>query len=339
MERSEARSARLRRRAISFPLVFVLATAGLAALPLLVLLSLTADVLGRRRWALTRCLLFFAHFLLWELIGFAFGAASWVLRPVWPGGHERWIAANRWVQTLFAHAQLNVTRRVFGLRLHIDAGDAVGPGPLIVLTRHTSFGDTALPVVLLVRAAKLRLRYVVKQELLWDPLLDIFGNRLPNAFVHRSGVDSEREIARVRRLAADLGERDGVVIFPEGTRFSEAKRARIIKRLRERGDEEGARRAEGLLHVLPPRRGGVLALLEGAPTADVVIIAHAGFEGAASFKALAAGELIRREIRIRMRRFPAAEVPRDRDAAAKWLLDRWAELDTWVGAQLGPPQA
>jgi hypothetical protein len=36
---------------------------------------------------------------------------------------------------------------------------------------------------------------------------------------------------------------------------------------------------------------------------------------------------------MRFWRFPAAEVPTDRDAMVKWLYDRWQELDDWIGEQ------
>ena len=35
------------------------------------------------------------------------------------------------------------------------------------------------------RRYHLRLRYVLKRELLWDPCLDIVGQRVPNIFVDR----------------------------------------------------------------------------------------------------------------------------------------------------------
>jgi 1-acyl-sn-glycerol-3-phosphate acyltransferase len=61
--------------------------------------------------------------------------------------------------------------------------------------------------------------------------LDIVGNRLANCFVRRNSGDSDREIAAVQRLMEDLGPNDGVLIYPEGTRFTEAKRRRILDHL------------------------------------------------------------------------------------------------------------
>lgn len=64
----------------------------------------------------------------------------------------------------------------------------------------------------------------MKQELLWDPCLDIVGNRLPNYFVDRAAKDTARELAHIASLARELAPGQRVVMYPEGTRFSETKR-------------------------------------------------------------------------------------------------------------------
>ncbi|MFN0148495.1 MAG: hypothetical protein ACKVT1_18485 [Dehalococcoidia bacterium] len=52
---------------------------------------------------------------------------------------------------------------------------------------------------------------------------------------------------------------------------------------------------------------------------------------------IAAGGLIGRELRIAFRRVPAAAIPEGREALTAWLLDQWAVLDRWVGANEGAP--
>jgi hypothetical protein len=87
-------------------------------------------------------------------------------------------------------------------------------------------------------------------------------------------------------------------------------------------------------HVLPPRLGGPLALLEAAPGVDLVLLEHTGFEGAESFAAFWAGGLVGANVRVRLRRFAAAEIPATgRD---EWLFRRWAELDDWIDGAGGP---
>ena len=68
------------------------------------------------------------------------------------------------------------------------------------------------------------------------------------------------------------------MIFPEGGNFTAARRDRAIARLRKLGLERMAVRAEEMTHVLAPRPGGVLAALDAAPEADVLMVAHTGLD-------------------------------------------------------------
>ncbi|MFN0148492.1 MAG: hypothetical protein ACKVT1_18470, partial [Dehalococcoidia bacterium] len=195
---------------------------------------------------------------------------------------------------------------------------------------HVSVVDNLIPAVFVAGAKGLRLRWVMNRSLLRDPALDLFGNRLPNCFVRGRSDDSASEIERVRQLAAGLGPGDGVAIFPEGTLYSPAKRAQVIRRLEQGGDAALLAQAQRLQHTLPPRLGGTLALLEAARGADAVFCAHTGLEGALDKASIAAGGLIGRELRIHFRRIPAAAIPEGREALTGWLLEQWAELDRWV---------
>jgi 1-acyl-sn-glycerol-3-phosphate acyltransferase len=196
--------------------------------------------------------------------------------------------------------------------------------------RHASIGDTVLPAVLVSSRLGVRLRYVMKRELLWDPCLDIVGNRLPNCFVRRGWGDSAREIAAVRRLADDLGPGEGVFACPEGTRFTPERRRRALDRIRRRADADLVARAERLRHVLPPRLGGTMALLDAETGADVVFGVHFGFDGIRSFYDLLAGGLIDRTVEVEFWRVPAERIPKDRDARIGWLYDHWTRIDEWV---------
>ena len=70
----------------------------------------------------------------------------------------------------------------------------VEPGPVIVMIRHASILDNLLPSVFVAWPHKVRLRYLLKRELLSDPGLDIGGKRLPNYFVRRgTGAEIERQ--------------------------------------------------------------------------------------------------------------------------------------------------
>ena len=172
------------------------------------------------------------------------------------------------------------------------------------MMRHASIVDNLLPAGLVSLPHRIRLRYVLKKELLWDPVLDIGGQRLPNVFVRREG-DSATEITRIRRLAIGLTERDGVLIYPEGTRFGQEARS---------GDPTIgtnrswlADRARRFRRLLPPRPGGPISLLDSG--ADVVMCAHHGLEGLARVSDVLRAGLVGRTIHVGFRRIEADQIP------------------------------
>jgi 1-acyl-sn-glycerol-3-phosphate acyltransferase len=195
-----------------------------------------------------------------------------------------------------------------------------------------SVGDTLLAAVFLSARRRHRLRYVLKRELLWDPCLDIVGHRLPNCFVQRGARSSAAEIERVRALARDLGPDDAVLLYPEGTRFTTEKRRAILHRLESSGHIHELKRARALRHVLPPRPGGALAILETCPNTAVVCCAHIGFEGTMRLTDLLSGALVGSRVRVAFWRAPPPPMLPDRDARIGWLFDRGQEVDRWVDA-------
>jgi hypothetical protein len=82
--------------------------------------------------------------------------------------------------------------------------------------------------------------------------------------------------------------------------------------------------------LLPPRLGGPLALIEGAPDSDVVFIGHEGFEGAAKVKDVVRGSIVGRTIRVTAWKVSAADIPTDRDEQVEWLYANWARIDAWL---------
>ena len=146
-------------------------------------------------------------------------------------------------------------------------------------------------------------------------------------------VKSPGEIARVRALAADLGPSDGVLIYPEGTRFTPQRRAAVLEKLRRPGREELLARAESLANVLPPRTGGTLALLDERPDVDVVVCMHVGFDGTMRLTDLVSGALVGTTVRVRFDRISADTIPRDEEGRTRWLFDLWSGVDRWVGEQ------
>jgi 1-acyl-sn-glycerol-3-phosphate acyltransferase len=144
------------------------------------------------------------------------------------------------------------------------------------------------------------------------------------------GGDIEHHI---EELARGLDEDDAFVIFPEGGNFTPERRQRGIDRLRRLGLERMAERAEARTPVLAPRPGGFLAALDGAPDADVVLVAHTGLD-----HLLTIGDLWRelpmdKQIVMRWWQVPRDEIPADRDERIEWLFGWWERIDEWIADQ------
>jgi 1-acyl-sn-glycerol-3-phosphate acyltransferase len=312
------------RRLITWPALALATALVWGLLPLWLILAFVADRL-RARSALLRTLLFAATYLAAELAGLAVGLAIWPLGAIHPSGDA---ARYRALQAAWIGVLWSAAVRIYGLTVQVEDRTGGLRGPVVVLVRHTSMADTALAARFVARPHGLALRYVLKAELLWDPCLDLVGQRLPNAFVRRDAAEGSGEARRVAELAAGLDAWEGVVIYPEGTRFSRTRRMLALQRLAKR-DPALLPRAERLRHLLPPRPGGVLALLD-AVGGDVVVLGHTGLEGASDLRAVLDGALVGRTIRIALWRHEPKDRPRADGARMEWVWDRWEALDDWV---------
>lgn len=325
----------LARRILTVPAYVLICGLAVSTLPITLPVTAAVDALRRTPWGATRSVLFFTWYLTCEVIGILASFALWSVaratgRTAAPAYVDRHFALQQWwARTLLRGAEL-----IFRMRFEVEGDGGVGPGPMLVFIRHASVGDTVLPAVFLSGRHGLRLRYVLKRELLWDPCLDIVGNRLPNYFVRRDGADTEREVAEIRRLAEGIGRGEGVLIYPEGTRFTAEKRMKILARMEQGASAALAGRARRLRHVLPPRLGGPVALLESRPDADVVFCAHVGFDDVTRFSEFLDGGLVDGTVRVAFWRIPAASVPRG-EACTEWLFEQWQRVDDWVGEHRG----
>lgn len=332
----ETRGEVIGRRVRTVPPIVLGALVVTALLPVLIPVALVVDLV---RFA-TKRVPFMAIRMLLVIWVYLFGetVAMAVFLFVWLFGlgprRRQWLQSSTWhVQQAWAGSIFGAARILLGLKVTVEGDDEVEPGPMIVLVRHASILDNLLPSVFVARAHRIRLRYLLKRELLNDPGLDIGGKRIPNYFVRRgTGAEVERE--NVRELAEGMTADEGMLIFPEGTRFTEERRLRMIEKIAER-DPALAAKATEIRHLLPPKVGGVLAILDGAPDADVLVMGHVGFDGLRRMSEIWHGVLVGREIRVRFRRIPRSDIPLDADGRVAWLFDAWLELDGWIGEQLG----
>lgn len=320
------------RRAVSFSALFGSWVLVMTGLPVWLLICLILDAMARdSRLAKFRCALFFALYLTCEVVGLLACLAVWLRTGVGRWSSARTLEANRKLQVHWTRALLYGAMAIFSMKMVVEGLDHVQPGPVIVFIRHASTADTVLPTVLVTGQLGLPLRFVLKKELLWDPCLDVVGRRLPNVFIDRSGRQTRTELAAIDRMVRDTPEKEGVLIYPEGTRFDEAKRRRILKKMEATAPADRYQRAVRFRHVLPPRPGGALAAMAAAPRAAIVFCMHTGLEGASNFYQFWHGGLIGQTIRVAFKRGAAPEeIPEAPEDRLAWLYERWQEVDDWI---------
>jgi 1-acyl-sn-glycerol-3-phosphate acyltransferase len=286
----------------------------------------------RKPWMAVRLLAMCWWFLAGELYGLLGLFVIWLTSPGGDSLRRRdrvFRLKRRWLGSHLAGI-----RSLFGLRFEIEGLELAGPGPVLVMIRHASIIDNALPDVIVGGAHGLGFRFVIKRELQMLPTIDIGGRWVPTLFVRRASGDTAAELERMQALTVGLGDHDGLLIYPEGTRWTAAKLARAKEIIAER-QPELAPLAEGLRYVLPPRLGGVLTLLESARGCDVVVFGHYGLDGFEYISDIWSGGLVGGVVRLKFWRFEASEVPVDRDELISWLYDRWQQLDDWIAEQRG----
>ena len=322
----------LLRRLVIAPAMILLAVALWVLLPLwLIVVAALVPVLPGR-WRLLRLLWLTVVWVTAEsvllviLFGWwlASGLGRRIRTPYWEGLHYDLVQGLMYV--VFHEA-----RRVLALRIETEgrAPDAFPGRPLIVACRHAGPGDSFTLIHALMDWYDREPRVVLKDTLAWDPAVDVVMNRIPARFVSpgKGGADFEEQIAD---LASGLDANDAFVIFPEGGNFTPERRRRGIDRLRKLGLERMARRAEQMTHVLAPRPGGLLAALDAAPDADVVLVAHTGLD-----HVLTVGDVWRelpmdKVIVMRWWQVPRDEIPVEREARIDWLFEWWERIDEWV---------
>ncbi len=321
---------KIRRRAITFPAVVVGAPVLVVVSPVLVLLAVGIDLItGPRRRRVTRLVAMAINYVLCEWVGVMAAFALWIATGFGLFMASDWSRnAHAAVQRWWTQAVLRAAERWLGADLRVDATALVLEGPTIVAARHASFIDAVVPSVVLANVSATPTRHVLKRELAWDPCLDIYGHRHANHFVDRAS--SGDDLSEIRELASTAGD-EPLVIFPEGT-FRTARRAEgVMERFAEREPERAARLP--LDHLLPPRPGGIGALMEGRPDADLMFIGHTGFEPFGSFRSIYANVPFRSPVEVKVWRVAADDLPETLDARLRRVDDQWLEMDDWIGQQ------
>ena len=323
------------RRALTVPGVLLASVLGVVLSPLLCAAAVAYDLVRRRRrLPVARTLLFVLWYLVIDSVEVVVSFVFWVragfgTRLASPASIARHQRLQRWsIDVLEKRA-----RQTLGVQLVADAGTegVFETGPVIVCSRHLNLLDAAVPIVLLHRHG-LPMRAVIMAEMLMDPGFDLLYRRLGSVFISRDqGV---RAHLAVTRLAHGITPRTAAVIFPEGRLFRPELVAPLVARIGAR-DPARAARLSSLVNVLPPRPGGLGALLDAIPGADVVFVAYRGFEAMPRFTDFAREAPLREPVQITAWRCPRASIPEPAVERTAWLDAQWQRLDDWISSYAG----
>jgi 1-acyl-sn-glycerol-3-phosphate acyltransferase len=319
MQPSDGIWQRIGRRSVTMPLYLTITILATAAAPLLVPLCWLVSQFRACRGALSTYL-FLTTYLWCESLGIAASGWLWLRHGLPRRGGACWarfLTGNFVLQCTWASALERAATRLYGLTITITGSEALAGAAALMLPRHASIADTIIPMVHYAIPRGIRLRYVLKRELLLDPCLDIVGNRLPNCFVVRGGDPAD--LARVERLARDLAADEGLLLYPEGTRFNTSRRERAIAAIARQLSADELAMVQRWHDLLPPRSGGAYMLARSTGR-DLVFCAHVGFEGASHFASLVNGAWLGARIRIHFWRVAATDVPADEAAFRAFLF-------------------
>lgn len=323
----------LLRRGVVAPAVMTLTGVLWVTLPGWLLVAAVLSPLLPGRWRALRLLWVTLVYLTFEtlLLAVMFGlwvasGLGWRIRSPYFAGIHYDLAQGTLV------VFVREARRVLALRIRTD-----GPAPprrpdkpVVVLCRHAGPGDSFLLMYALLHWYAREPRVVLKDTLAWDPAISVLLGRIPASFISPNpGVDDNLK-ARISRLATGLDSNDALVIFPEGGNFTPHRRDRAIERLRRLGLESMAQRAEQMMHVLAPRPGGVLAALDAAPDADVLMVAHTGLDHMLTLADVWRELPMDKQITMRWWEVPRSDIPAGRDERIEWLYGWWEQVDRWI---------
>ena len=322
---------KLVRRLVIAPFALLLCLFFVAVSPVLVLAAFVADVFLPGNWRTVRLVTFLLCYLALEVAGLVVMFVLWVASGFGATlRSERMQNAHygfmRWWLSLIN----GVAKKLFHMRVVIEDRPTPRAGPILVFCRHAGPGNSMLLIGTIMVGYRRHPRIVMLAKLQYEPLYDVMLNRTPNRFIRHDPARRELYTTAITDLATGLGDADAFVLFPEGKDFTPRVRMRAIDYLRGKGLHAAAERAEKMEHVLPPRHGGVMAAMAGAPDADVVLVAHAVLEEVGTFKELWSRIPFERPIVARYWRLAPAEVPTEQDDVIEWLYGWWEQIDRWI---------
>ena len=330
MSEIEPFAVRWKRRSRTIPTMLAATTALALFSPVVLTAAAAADLVRRRRrFPTVRLVLFATQYALNDSAEILLAPVLWIIAGF--GTRLEGAVSIRRHQRLQAWSVAVLARRaerLLGVRLELESGavDALTPGPVIVMCRHVNIVDASIPTLLYQRLG-LPTRGVIMAELLADPGFDLIYRRTGSVFISRD--NGPEAVTLLHHLGQRVDHATAVVIYPEGRLFRPDLRERFLTKIA-LTDPARAQRLASLRHVLPPRPGGVLALIDALPSADVVVIAHAGLDRYSSFNDLARNAPLAHPVAVAAWRISAAEIPFGPTERAVWLDEQWLRMDAWI---------
>jgi 1-acyl-sn-glycerol-3-phosphate acyltransferase len=123
-----------------------------------------------------------------------------------------------WVGRLWARLCMSFLHNIVGLSYQVKGVENIPPGACIVACKHESAWETIIFHILLSRPG-----YVLKRELSWIPLINLYFWRMRMVIVNR-GAGASALKGMVEGARKVIAQHRPLVIYPEGTRGTPGKR-------------------------------------------------------------------------------------------------------------------
>ena len=193
----------------------------------------------------------------------------------------------------------------------------------IVLSNHSSWSDILVLQSVISREGPL-LKFVSKRELIFIPIFGVIFWAFDFPALRRTAKGNVDEQTR-RRLDAEALDAAcesvrrhpaAMMVFAEGTRFTEAKREAQSSPYRT---------------LLVPRVGGIASIRAAlSQNADALLDVTLGYPEGATFWQFLSGRV--KTVEVEVDRIPLEAVPDSREALIPWLSERWQRKDARIEA-------
>lgn len=253
-----------------------------------------------------------------------FRGARLVIDPITLWIAENWISCNKGWMNL-TQATVWDVQGLQGLDRH---------SWYLVNSNHQSWVDIFVLQYLFNRRIPL-LKFFLKQELIWVPIMGLAWWALDFPFMRRHSEDYLQKHPEMRQQDQETTRKacakfalipTSVMNFLEGTRFTAAKHAKQQSPYR---------------HLLKPKAGGIALALDalGAKFRSVLDVTIVYPDGTPTFMSFLCGKTRRVVVRIRTVPVPQAllegnygQDPQFRKAFADWVAQLWQEKDAQIAA-------